>query len=133
MSAPQNAIYGVDLRLTEDGDILVNANGDLGRVSGIDNLRQAVRSVLRCPHGWLVFDEPEYGSKLYKYQGKPNTPQTRYAAARDIQETLMADPRIAKVNKISTRQVAEDRFDIEASIVPAGQTGDLNIVYPVQL
>lgn len=127
-----NTIYGTDLWLDDTGDIVVLANGDLAYVSGLDNLDQTITNLLNCPQGWL-FEEPDYGSRLEKYWGKPNTPQTRYAAARDMQEALMADPRIAKVEKILTRQVAEDRFDIEVVIVPAGQTNRLNYVYPMQL
>ena len=128
----RDTIYGVDIKLTQTGDVAVNANGDLALISGLDNLKQAIRILLRTPQGWF-FEAPTYGSRLEHYWGKPNTPQTRYSAARDVQEALMADPRIIKVENIYTRQVGEDRFDMEMAIIPAGQTDKLNYVYPMQL
>ena len=127
-----DTIYGTDLWVTSDGDLLVFPSGDLGTIEGLDNLDQAITNLLNTPYGWL-FESENYGSVLEKYWGKPNTPQTRLACAKEIQETLSQDPRISKIIKITTRKVEQDRFDIEVVLVPAGQTQAENYVYPLQL
>ena len=127
-----DTIYGTDLWLTRDGDLLIFPDGNVGTLDGLDNLDQAITNLLNTPQGWL-YENDSYGSVLEKYWGKPNTPQTRMACAKEIQETLSQDPRISKIIKITTRQVGQDRFDIEVVLVPAGQTQAENYVYPLQL
>jgi len=132
MSTEQNTIYGTDIRLKDSGDILIGANGDLHLIYGINNLKQAIKNLLDCPQGWL-FEDPEYGSRLEKYWGQPNTIATRYAAARDMQDALTLDPRIAKVESLTTRKVSDTRFDIDCVVVPINQTERVSYIYPVQL
>lgn len=56
-------LYGIDLRLTDDGDLAVSNGGDLVQCIGTTNAAQAVVQRLRTAPGSLPL-HPDYGSDL---------------------------------------------------------------------
>lgn len=98
---------------------------DMGVVSGLDNLGQAVILRLLTPRGELsALAHPEYGSRLHELVGSQNTATTRNLAKLYILESLQLEPRIQKVTQVVVEpaQGARDRINIQLAVLPAGET-----------
>lgn len=103
---------------------------DLGVISGVDNLGQAVILRLLTPKGELsALAHPEYGSRLHELVGSQNTATTRNLAKLYILESLQLEPRIQKVAQVVVvpAQGARDRINIQLTLLPVGENTTVRI------
>jgi phage baseplate assembly protein W len=102
-------ILGTDLQLQEKGlgsDLLVSPTGDLVIVSEEPNLAQAIINRLRTIEGELYeIEHPTYGSRLYDFIGELNNDLTRNRIRNYIKSTLMKEPRIKEIVKITVKSL----------------------------
>jgi phage baseplate assembly protein W len=102
-------ILGADLNLQEKGlgsDLVVSPTGDLVIVSEEPNLAQAIISRLRTIEGELYeIEHPTYGSRLYDFIGELNNDITRNRIRNYIKSTLMKEPRIKEIVKITVKSL----------------------------
>ena len=100
---------GTDLKLQEKGlgsDLLVSPTGDLVIVSEEPNLAQAIINRLRTIEGELFeIEHPTYGSRLYDFIGELNNDLTRNRIRNYIKSTLMKEPRIKEIVKITVKSL----------------------------
>ena len=105
-------ILGTDLNLQEKGlgsDLVVSPTGDLVIVSEEPNLAQAIISRLRTIEGELYeIEHPTYGSRLYDFIGELNNDITRNRIRNYIKSTLMKEPRIKEIVKITVKSLIID-------------------------
>jgi phage baseplate assembly protein W len=110
---------------------------DLDRVSGIDNLTQAIANRLKTRKGELApLGEPDYGSRHHQLVGEPNLPRVRNLIKLYVLQALGDEPRIEKV--LSATVAAEhdpprDSVRIVLSLQVLGQADPLNLVLPFAL
>ena len=102
-------ILGTDLNLQEKGlgsDLVVSPTGDLVIVSEEPNLAQAIINRLRTIEGELYeIEHPTYGSRLYDFIGELNNDLTRNRIRNYIKSTLMKEPRIKEIVKITVKSL----------------------------
>ena len=100
---------GTDLQLQEKGlgsDLLVSPTGDLVIVSEEPNLAQAIINRLRTIEGELYeIEHPTYGSRLYDFIGELNNDLNRNRIRNYIKSTLMKEPRIKEIIKITVKSL----------------------------
>ena len=85
---------------------MVSSTGDLVIVSEEPNLAQAIINRLRTIEGELYeIEHPTYGSKLYDFIGELNNDITRNRIRNYIKSTLMKEPRIKEISKISVKSL----------------------------
>lgn len=114
MSVPGNEVYsrednhGVDIALSESGQIAIDASGELVTVAGDENISQAIRSRLSESIGNRI--------RLTVYGIRANTGQPVSAAASyvatSIRDTVIHDPRIQRLENFVFRGVG-DRLYVE--------------------
>jgi phage baseplate assembly protein W len=95
------AMLGQDIRLDINGLMQPDQNGDIQTIVGVDNLAQAMWHRLVTEQGQLVY-HPSYGNPLIDYIGSVNTPTLAVIANHQIQQTLLADPRISSIRTLTT-------------------------------
>jgi phage baseplate assembly protein W len=103
---------------------------DMGLISGLDNLGQAVMLRLLTPKGELAaLAHPEYGSRLHELVGRQNTNTTRNLAKLYILESLKLEPRIGKVTQVLVEPApgARDRIRIQLAVLPVGEVETVRI------
>lgn len=77
----------MDLKITNDGDLVVGANGDLEVVWGDEQIAQEVLFRLKTTIGdWTL--SPGIGASLERFIGQPNTPITHSLMEVKIGEAL---------------------------------------------
>lgn len=100
---------GSDLKLQEKGlgsDLMISPTGDLVIVSEEPNLAQAIINRLRTIEGELYeIEHSTYGSRLYDFIGELNNDITRNRIRNYIKSTLMKEPRIKEISKISVKSL----------------------------
>lgn len=90
---------------------------DFLRISGRDNLAQAVSIRLLTPRGELApLGHPEYGSRLPDLVGEPRTETTRNLAKLYVIEALKLERRIAEIVGVSVTDHPGDRHRIDIAI-----------------
>lgn len=72
------------------------SGGDLIKISGVENVRQALLRRWFTVRGTLIH-RPEYGAGVKSYQNSIGTLSTRRKLALDIQEQSLRDPRVEEV------------------------------------
>ena len=103
---------------------------DIGTLSDLDNLGQAILMRLLTPKGELAaLAHPEYGSRLFELIGRQNTATTRNLAKIYILDSLQLEPRIQKITQLTVEpaQGARDRIDIQLAVLPVGATNTVRI------
>jgi phage baseplate assembly protein W len=90
-------VYKTDGLLNPDGTLNVTENGDIGTVSGIANLTQALENALDTDRGELIY-HMQYGYMGRRLLGTDNGPTAGMLAARYADQTVSADSRIASVD-----------------------------------
>lgn len=103
---------------------------DMGIISGLDNLGQAIILRLLTPKGELTaLAHPEYGSRLHELVGSQNTATTRNLAKLYILESLQLEPRIQQVTQVLVEPApgARDRIRIQLAVLPAGEADVVRI------
>ena len=85
---------------------MVSPTGDLVIVSKEPNLAQAIINRLRTIEGELYeIEHPSYGSKLYDFIGELNNDITRNRIRNYIKSTLIKEPRIKEISKITVKSL----------------------------
>lgn len=105
-------VFERDVKLT-NGKVAVTAGGDFDVVSGVANLKQALKHRLDTPRGELIYHANAYGSLHWRLIGTANGPTASLLAAEYAKAAVLADPRISKVNS-ATAEVSGDA--IQASV-----------------
>lgn len=114
-STDPDKIYQVDMGLT-DGELSADENGDFVVFNGRDNLKQALEHRVDVERGELMW-HPEYGSLHRTLIGTVNGPTAGTLAAKYVEATLKADPRVQTV--ISTvATVVGDQIKVAADVMP---------------
>jgi len=113
------AHLGIDILIDEDGDLVVGRNGDLDLVVGRTCLLQDVRDRLGTLPG-DIYSHPEWGCRIGRLLGAPDTPLNRALAVRYLREALEDEPRIESESISITPLVftpEEKRFEIRFQAV----------------
>ncbi|RLE70769.1 MAG: hypothetical protein DRJ37_06045 [Thermoprotei archaeon] len=136
----EKELLGRDLKLKFDADLNadleISPKGDLAVIESYDNLAQAILNRLRTRLGELRdIGHPGYGSKLYSFIGKPNSPAVRDAIRITIRESLMREYRIEEIVAIKVIPAKENpnRVDIHVVVKPIGSKNMLSLVFPFYL
>lgn len=106
---------------------------DLERLSGADNLKQALLLRFLTYVGELaLLGHPNYGSRLFELIGERNTPTNRNRAKLFVLQALNAEPRVKEVRSVQVTQNRADptRIDIDVWLVPIDSDTPLNLVFP---
>lgn len=86
--------------LAHAGDFVPTPAGDLGTVSGLANLKQALYHRLVTKPGSLAH-RPTYGVGVNLYQNAPNSITIQQELALKIKAQFMQDPRVADVTSVA--------------------------------
>lgn len=113
-------IYLTDLRLTPAGGLAVTLSGDLKLVSGIDNLRQALRVRLFTNQDEYLFGP--FGGYVKSYVDDSLSPDRRQQIEQEIANTLIADFRVSAVTVNQITQTPSG--DIVADVKITTAAGD---------
>jgi len=98
---------------------------DMGVVTGLDNLHQAVFMRLLTPLGELSpLGHPEYGSRLHELIGEGNTETRRNLARLFILQALQQEERIQEVAgvEIALDPAHREGVRVTLRVRPAGET-----------
>lgn len=94
------ALGGQDIALGEDFDLIVDDLGDIGSVSGFDNIVQAVSHRLQTERGTDPL-HPEYGTGLSEIIGGVQSVYTEKLAILDIRQALAFEDRLDSFEVLS--------------------------------
>lgn len=116
-----NEALGTDL--LHNGDLAPTPSGDLERISGLANLKQALLHRLITIKGTLAH-RPGYGVGITRYQGAPNSFTAQQRISSDIMEQFPLDPRVLSVTSVSILSPADNptMTKISVSVIPVGYT-----------
>ncbi len=89
----REAIYGQDIKLGDDGQAIVAANGQLVLTEGIETVLQDIRLRFMTPLGSLFYAK-NYGSDLINFNRDENTPNNRRALVAEVSRTIGEEPRV---------------------------------------
>jgi phage baseplate assembly protein W len=113
-------VFGTDIALT-NGLLGATATGDFAFVTGRANLRQALKNRVETQQGDLAY-HPRYGSLLKTLIGRVSVPAQQLLSASSAKGAVLADPRIASVDK-AVATVNGDSVSVSIEAVPiAGQS-----------
>jgi phage baseplate assembly protein W len=84
------------------GDLVKTPSGDLGTISGLANLKEALFHRLMTVPGTLVH-RPTYGVGIPLYQGRLSSFSVQQRLASLIQEQFKQDPRVEDVKSTSVQ------------------------------
>lgn len=112
----------IDLR-HNNGDFEATQTGDISRISGLDNLKQAVMHRLITVKGSLAH-RPDYGVGIQNYQGQIPTIDKQRDLALNIRDQLLRDDRIVSVDSVSftASDTEPDKFIIYVKYSALGYT-----------
>ncbi len=146
-----DAHFGTDLRLLADleqqdgrrrGNDLVTVRRwqsekiDLARLSGVENLRQALLLRFLTPRGELAaLGHRDFGSRLYELVGERDTETNRNRAKLFVLQALAAEPRVEEVLSVTvtTRHGERGCIEIRVALVPIAGDTVLDLVFPFSL
>jgi phage baseplate assembly protein W len=138
-------LYGSDIKLQLSispdfygigADIAVSRRGDVGTVTGRDNLGQAIMHRLLTRVGELEeLGYPDYGSRLHELIGRPNNAETRRLVKLYARECLAQESRIEKVEGIQALALPDSPHVVllEIAVIPADSLEPMGISMPVSL
>ena len=89
----QDDTYGQDIRLDDQGQAVVAANGELVLTSGAVTGSQDIRIRLFTPLGALFYDQ-EFGSLVHEWVKDENTLAGRMAFCAEVARRVRQDPRV---------------------------------------
>lgn len=113
-------VFGTDIALT-NGLLSATATGDFAFVTGRANLRQALKNRVETQQGDLAY-HPRYGSLLKTLIGRVSVPAQQLLAASSAKGAVLADPRVASVDK-AVATVSGDAVSVSIEAIPvAGQS-----------
>lgn len=119
------------IELTREGiaEFQAGPSGDLARVRGAENLKQALLLRLATPLGTL-FGHPTYGSRISTIIGTRGTADNIHRLQVEVERTIRSDARIKNVPLIETELISDAvhmTIDIEPEDLDATLRLNLNI------
>lgn len=128
----EEQLYGTDINLELqdefEGEILPGSDGDMRRITGLDNFIQAIKMRFLTLRGELSL-HPRYGTILPLLIGMPSTGAMNVLVNLEIREVLLSEPRIASIQSLN---VALDgdifRIDADVRLIEGNQTVPLNLI-----
>ena len=90
-----------DLLLSEEGDFSIDLKGDLVSISGVDNLAQTIRDLVKSELGYSLTYHPEYGSLINNFVGDSVDAETMQLVRVELIRTIQYDPRVESVTNFS--------------------------------
>jgi len=114
---------GIDLKLSDEGDLVIGTDGDLRQVMGIRNGVQALKHKYTTPIGSLR-PHPQYG--LIKFYGRKFREDEFTLVEAEVRRTTATDPRFNGLNKV---QIVRERDKIGISV----EAAFANIDAPIQV
>lgn len=110
----------VDL-IHNSGDFQSSESGDLKRITGLENLKQALYHRLITVKGTLVH-RPNYGIGIQQWQGQIANLDKQRNLALIIRDQFLEDSRVEKVNqvKFETSNIYPDQFKIFVKYTAVG-------------
>jgi phage baseplate assembly protein W len=121
-------LLGVDMAL-DDGVLQADpATGDWLLVEGLDNLVGAVKRRLLTRAGHYPY-HPEFGSDLEPHIGQALDPAEATSVRLEVIQSLLNDPRIDAVNKVTLVGNAEQiDLTVVCEVIGANEATPLNLV-----
>lgn len=120
------ALLGVDIGLDKTGDLQADSRGGLALVSGMNNLRDALRRRLQIPLAWYVYN-PNYGTGIEKAIGQRGDNVWLQWAAVEAERTMRSDPRVASVENMKVA-FSSGVLTLTMDITSIGETSPQNLV-----
>lgn len=114
-STDPDEVYELDLGLV-GGDLAADENGDFLVFTGRENLRQALVHRVISDRGELLW-HPNYGTLIRSLIGVVNGPTASTLAAKYVEATLRADPRVREVPSV-VAEVSGDVIRVSATVIP---------------
>lgn len=113
-------LYGIDLRLTDGGDLAISPSGDLVPCVGATNAAQALVIRLRTPRASLPL-HPNYGSGLLQLVGSRSRDAALVAAQAngDLRAALDQDRRFVGIQDVTVTE-AGTAVGVSCSLLLAG-------------
>ena len=110
-------LFGADVRLN-NGRITVS-DGDIGMISGIDNLSQALRHVVVTEPGELLY-HPRYGCGTRPFIGSSNSKANGIIAGSLVKRAVKSDRRISSVQSATVESAGDAlKITIKAEAINA--------------
>jgi len=104
--------YGSDIQIDSNGNLVIQENGDFAKVSGIENIKQAINLRLNTEIGSLI-KQSAYG--IAAQAGFAGTDMALKYMKMAIRATVTQDPRIESVENIKIR-LASDALTLGMNI-----------------
>lgn len=87
-------VFGQDIRLDDDFQAMVAANGELVLTDGAETGVQDIRIMLATPLGTLFYNT-DFGSQVHEWLKDENTDLSRLSLAAEVKRRIEEDPRVA--------------------------------------
>ncbi len=115
--------YGADLRIDENGTIMMSESNDVTLISGVDNVIQAVNMALATPIGSMI-SQTTFG--LATQVGVAGTAQALSYARMSVEAALIQDPRIESIENVVV-SIDRDTLIASADLILVGQEDSLPV------
>jgi len=106
----------VDCKLPNGRLAADSETGDFAIVSGRENLKQAIKHRILTDPGELMY-HPTYGCKIGRRKGMKNAAVTRQLGQMDVQNALLDENRLRRIEKITTTSNG-DVLSVAAVVTP---------------
>ncbi|UOF90757.1 DUF2634 domain-containing protein [Fodinisporobacter ferrooxydans] len=123
-----STIFGTDWSLDDNG-FLMRSNGDIATVSGVDNLKQALKLRLQTELGALML-HPDYGSELFSILGEAGQTYFIGLAKHYITECAKQDIRVRDA-QLSNVTFQNDSLFGTLTVYPIGSQDPIS--QPIQI
>ncbi|MFH2064994.1 MAG: baseplate assembly protein [Pseudomonadota bacterium] len=123
--------FGQDIKLDDNMQAAVAANGELILTDGTDTAVQDIRIRLFTILGGLFYDV-EFGSKIHEWINEENTPANRMGFESEVIRCVQKDPAVIS-ETVSCRIIRWDDTGIQAELlgVLIGEDHPFNLVIEV--
>lgn len=133
--------FGVDIKLDENGDIILNPNGDIMttqdyedskntvKFTGYWSVMTAIMNRLSTAPGTYPFD-PTFGSNLPARVSKVIDSNFANSTSLVVSQALLQDDRVKKVVGVSTEIIGGNIVVIRATVILIGTDQVSELVFP---
>jgi phage baseplate assembly protein W len=120
-------LYGVDL-FYQQGDFLLQGNGDLALTTGLGAFRASFARALATPPGDIYW-RPNYGVGLVEFLNLPATAANFHEMKNRIQQTLGSDPAVEEItrNEVTLSRNVTGLIQVFVDVVVGGQPTSLSL------
>lgn len=118
----ESLAYGIDIDINGEFPVGTITQGevqevrDIKLVAGIDNLAQQLNTRLTTKLGSLL-THPDYGSTLYKYNGRLNKPENDNKVIFEVESCIRTDFRVKDVLNVTVRHERDKRY-VSCTVIP---------------